>query len=48
MRMPPPAANNQQRAFMSVLAYDFMEQALGGTLGTSTGAYEYDAAETMY
>jgi len=48
MRMPPPAANNQQRAFMSVLAYDFMEQALGGTLGTSTVAYEYDAAETMY
>ena len=26
------AADNKQRAFMSVLAFDFLEQALGGSL----------------
>jgi len=44
------AADNKQRAFMSVLAYSFLEQTLaGGAVGAVEGkAYEYEAAKTMY
>ena len=40
------AANNKQRAFMSTLAYDFLEQRL--TCANKEGIYEYSAAQATY
>ena len=34
------AADNKQRAFMNVLAYDFLEQALTGSLKREAAASE--------
>ena len=43
------AADNQQRAFMSTLAYDFLEQALAGDgVPLVGGAYEYAPAQEIY
>ena len=43
------AANSKQSAFMSTLAYDFLEQKLAGGGGEQpTGAYEYAPAEATY
>ena len=48
------AADNKQQAFMSTLAFDFLEQMLaGGGLkdgqgATGSGAYEYESAEPIY
>jgi len=43
------AANSKQSAFMSTLAYDFLEQKLGGGGAQPTGGvYEYAPAETIY
>jgi prolyl oligopeptidase len=47
------AADNKQRAFMSTLAYDFLEQQLvngrlSGGAPTKAGAYEYEPSQAIY
>ncbi len=44
------AADNKQRAFMSTLAYDFLDQTLAGkgVKQGKGGAYEYAPAQEIY